>query len=129
MRDLGAAPKVCSRGAVAPAPYSYKKPCQTRKYRPRLRNALYAQSGGVSAVINASACGVIEAARKHRGRIGKIYAGRDGIIGALTEDLIDLSRESARHHPRRCATRRPAPSARRASSSRAWSRTAPSTSG
>jgi ATP-dependent phosphofructokinase / diphosphate-dependent phosphofructokinase len=59
------------------------------------RNALYAQSGGVSAVINASACGVIETARKHRGRIGKIYAGRDGIIGALTENLIDLSRESA----------------------------------
>ena len=59
------------------------------------RNALYAQSGGVSAVINASACGVIETARKHRNRIGNIYAGRDGIIGALTEDLIDLSRESA----------------------------------
>ena len=59
------------------------------------RNALYAQSGGVSAVINASACGVIETARKHRSRIGHIYAGRDGIIGALTENLIDLSRESA----------------------------------
>ena len=58
------------------------------------RNALYAQSGGVSAVINASACGVIETARKHRRQIGRIYAGRDGIIGALTEDLIDLSRES-----------------------------------
>ncbi|HEY5019850.1 MAG TPA: 6-phosphofructokinase [Steroidobacteraceae bacterium] len=59
------------------------------------RNALYAQSGGVSAVINASACGVIEAARKHRRQIGRIYAGRDGIIGALSENLIDLSRESA----------------------------------
>jgi ATP-dependent phosphofructokinase / diphosphate-dependent phosphofructokinase len=59
------------------------------------RNALYAQSGGVSAVINASACGVIETARKHRRQIGHIYAGRDGIIGALTENLIDLSRESA----------------------------------
>lgn len=59
------------------------------------RNALYAQSGGVSAVINASACGVIETARRYRGRINKIYAGRDGIIGALTEDLIDLSYESA----------------------------------
>ena len=58
------------------------------------RNALYAQSGGVSAVINASACGVIEAARKHPRRIGRIFAGRDGIIGALTENLIDLSRES-----------------------------------
>jgi 6-phosphofructokinase 1 len=60
------------------------------------KNAFYAQSGGVTAVINASACGVIEAARKHKDRIGKVYAGRDGIIGALTEDLIDTSRESAR---------------------------------
>jgi len=57
------------------------------------RNAFYAQSGGVSAVINASACGVIETARKHRKHIGKVYAGRDGIIGALTEDLIDTSKE------------------------------------
>jgi 6-phosphofructokinase 1 len=59
------------------------------------RNAFYAQSGGVTAVINASACGVIEEARKHKGKIAKLYAGRDGIIGALTEDLIDTSRESA----------------------------------
>ena len=58
------------------------------------RNAFYAQSGGVTAVINASACGVIETARKHKDRIGKVYAGRNGIIGALTEDLIDTSRES-----------------------------------
>ncbi len=57
-------------------------------------NAFYAQSGGVTAVINATACGVIETARKHASRIGKVYAGRDGIIGALTEDLIDTSRES-----------------------------------
>jgi 6-phosphofructokinase 1 len=64
------------------------------KTTPVARNALYAQSGGVSAVINASACGVIEAALKNRRRIGHIYAGRDGIIGALTEDLIDLSREA-----------------------------------
>jgi 6-phosphofructokinase len=64
------------------------------KQKSAARNALYAQSGGVSAVINASACGVIEAARKARRQIAKIYAGRDGIIGALTEDLIDLSRES-----------------------------------
>ena len=62
--------------------------------KPTPRNALYAQSGGVSAVINASACGVIEAAFKARRHIHKIYAGRDGIVGALTEDLIDLSRES-----------------------------------
>jgi len=59
------------------------------------RNAFYAQSGGVTAVINASAAGVIETARKHRKHIGKVYAGRNGIIGALTEDLIDTSRESA----------------------------------
>ncbi|HEX6945147.1 MAG TPA: 6-phosphofructokinase [Casimicrobiaceae bacterium] len=59
-------------------------------------NAFYAQSGGVTAVINASAAGVIETARAHRDRIGKVYAGRNGIIGALTEDLIDTSKESAR---------------------------------
>lgn len=62
---------------------------------PKTKNAFYAQSGGVTAVINASACGVIETARKHKTRIGKVYAGRNGIIGALTEDLIDTSRESA----------------------------------
>jgi len=59
-----------------------------------VKNAFYAQSGGVTAVINASACGVIETARKHPGQIGKIFAGRDGIVGALTEDLIDTSLES-----------------------------------
>src|SRR5689334_10600212 len=59
------------------------------------RNAFYAQSGGVTAVINASAAGVIETARRHKNRIGKVYAGRNGIIGALTEDLIDTSKESA----------------------------------
>jgi len=58
------------------------------------RNAFYAQSGGVTAVINASAAGVIDACRKHSKRIGKLYAGRHGIVGALTEDLIDTSRES-----------------------------------
>jgi 6-phosphofructokinase 1 len=69
---------------------------QSRKgRRPVLKNAFYAQSGGVTAVINASACGVIEAARKYPGKIGKVYAGRDGIVGALTEDLIDTSKESA----------------------------------
>ncbi len=60
------------------------------------RNAFYAQSGGVTAVINASACGVIETARKHKNKIGKVYAGRNGIIGALTEDLIDTSKETAK---------------------------------
>jgi ATP-dependent phosphofructokinase / diphosphate-dependent phosphofructokinase len=58
------------------------------------RNAFYAQSGGVTAVINASAAGVIDAAKRHRKHIGKVYAGRDGIVGALTEDLIDVSAES-----------------------------------
>jgi len=64
-----------------------------RKAKPK--NAFYAQSGGVSAVINASACGVIETAMRNPKHIGKVYAGRHGIIGALTEDLIDVSRESA----------------------------------
>ena len=59
------------------------------------RNAFYAQSGGVTAVINASAAGVLETARRLKSKIGKVYAGRNGIIGALTEDLIDTSRESA----------------------------------
>ena len=58
------------------------------------KNAFYAQSGGVTAVINASAAGVIEAARDNKATIGKLYAGRNGIIGALTEDLIDTSKES-----------------------------------
>ncbi len=59
------------------------------------KNAFYAQSGGVTAVINASACGVIETARKHSDKIANVYAGRNGIIGALTEDLIDTNQESA----------------------------------
>lgn len=59
------------------------------------KNAFYAQSGGVTSVINASACGLIEAARQHKAQIGKVYAGNNGIIGALREELIDTSRESA----------------------------------
>ncbi len=59
------------------------------------RNAFYAQSGGVTAVINTTAGAVIETARNHPDQIAKVYAGRDGIIGALTEDLIDTSQESA----------------------------------
>jgi 6-phosphofructokinase len=58
------------------------------------KNAFYAQSGGVTAVINASACGVIETARANKRSIGKVFAGRNGIIGALEEDLIDTTRES-----------------------------------
>jgi len=69
-----------------------KKTVKAKKEAPK--NAFYAQSGGVTAVINASACGVIETARKNKNKIGKVYAGRNGIIGALTEDLIDTSKES-----------------------------------
>ena len=58
------------------------------------KNAFYAQSGGVTAVINASACGVIEAAREHPDHIGNVYAGLNGILGALREELIDVSQES-----------------------------------
>ena len=73
-----------------------KKKTTKRKAKPKTpaKNAFYAQSGGVTSVINASAAGVIEAARKSN-KIGKVYAGRNGIIGALTEDLIDTSKESA----------------------------------
>ncbi len=60
------------------------------------KNAFYAQSGGVTAVINASACAVIETARKNKDRIGRVYAGRNGIVGALNEDLIDTGKEPAR---------------------------------
>ena len=59
-----------------------------------VRNAFYAQSGGVTAVINASAYSLLQTARQYRAKIGKVYAGRNGIIGALTEDLIDTSVES-----------------------------------
>ena len=58
------------------------------------KNAFYAQSGGVTAVINASACGVIQTARQNADKIANVYAGNNGIIGALTEDLIDTSKES-----------------------------------
>lgn len=59
------------------------------------KNAFYAQSGGVTSVINASACGVIETARLHSDKIGKVYAGKNGILGALNEELIDTSLFSA----------------------------------
>jgi 6-phosphofructokinase 1 len=58
------------------------------------KNALYCQSGGVTAVINATACGVIESARKHSDKIGIVYGAKNGIIGALREELIDTSFES-----------------------------------
>ena len=60
------------------------------------KNALYAQSGGVTAVINASACGVIQTARQYPQHIAKVYAGRNGIMGVLEEDLIDTGKETAR---------------------------------
>ena len=74
-----------------------KKKTTARAKKPKVapKNAFYAQSGGVTAVINASACGLLETARKYKNKIGKVYAGRNGIIGALTEDLIDTSKESA----------------------------------
>jgi len=59
------------------------------------KNILYAQSGGVTAVINATACGVIQTARKNRKKIGKVYAGFEGIVGALTDNIVDTSHESA----------------------------------
>ena len=57
-------------------------------------NAFYAQSGGVTSVINASACGVIETARNRKKQIGRVYAGKNGILGALKEELIDTNRET-----------------------------------
>jgi 6-phosphofructokinase 1 len=59
-----------------------------------VKNAIYAQSGGVTAVINASACAVIQTAKQHPQKIAKVYAAKNGIIGALQEELIDTSLES-----------------------------------
>ena len=59
-----------------------------------VKNAFYAQSGGVTAVINNTACAVIETAKRYPQQIGKVYAGRNGILGALHEELIDTSLES-----------------------------------
>lgn len=55
-------------------------------------NAFYAQSGGVTAVINASVAAVIEACRENSGAINRLYAGHNGILGALNEELIDTGR-------------------------------------
>ena len=57
------------------------------------KNLLYAQSGGVTPVINATACGLIEEARQNSDQLGKVYAGKEGIIGILNEELIDTSKE------------------------------------
>jgi 6-phosphofructokinase 1 len=59
-------------------------------------NAFYAQSGGVTAVINATACGVLQTAAEHKDVIGKVLVGANGIVGALNEELIDASKESKR---------------------------------
>jgi len=58
------------------------------------KNAFYAQSGGVTSVINATAAALILEAKKHKDKIGKVYAGKNGILGALREELIDTSKES-----------------------------------
>ena len=87
------AKKKVAKKKVAKKKSAKKTVRATAKAAPQ--NAFYAQSGGVTAVINASACGVLEEARKHKNKIGKVYAGRNGIIGALTEDLIDTSKETA----------------------------------
>jgi 6-phosphofructokinase len=89
MRAL--APYAILRRHLLYHPYSRMSPMS--KARPR--NAFYAQSGGVTAVINASAAGVIEACRSNKQRIRTVLAGRNGIVGALNEDLIDTSKESA----------------------------------
>ena len=87
---------------------------------------LYAQSGGVTAVINATASAVIAAARARR---VKVLAARNGILGALREELIDTSAERRGGDPRRWRTRPAAPSAAAASSSSRWKTTARATSG
>ena len=88
--------KVAKKKTTAKKKVTAKKTTRkkTRVVKEKPKNAFYAQSGGVTAVINASAAGVIETARKHKNKIGTVYAGRNGIIGALLEDLIDTSKES-----------------------------------
>ena len=58
------------------------------------KNAFYAQSGGVTSVINATAAALILETKKHKSKIKKVYAGKNGILGALKEELIDTSKES-----------------------------------
>jgi len=85
--------KVTAKKKTASKKATSKKKVAAKAEKPK--NAFYAQSGGVTAVINASACGVIETARANKAKIGKVYAGQNGIIGALLEELIDTSKESA----------------------------------
>src|SRR5580658_2654338 len=58
-------------------------------------NAVVAQSGGPTAVINSSACGVIEEARLQKQTIGKLFGANNGILGIVQEDLFDLDAESS----------------------------------
>ena len=60
-----------------------------------LKNAIYAQSGGVTAVINSTAAGVIQMVRQHRDKIGKIYAAQNGILGVLNGQLFDCDEFSS----------------------------------
>jgi len=76
--------------------FTYNDIANTKEFFMPKPNAFYAQSGGVTSVINASACGLIETARKYKNKIGKILASKNGIIGALQEELIDTSKESAK---------------------------------
>ena len=55
------------------------------------KNAFYAQSGGVTSVINATAAALILESKKYQSKIGKVYAGKNGILGALKEELFDTS--------------------------------------
>ncbi len=74
-----------------------KKNLKSQRVIPKKKmNAFYGQSGGVTAVINSTACGVIETARKHKNKIGKVFVGRHGIQGLLMEELYDTSKESAK---------------------------------
>ncbi|MBM3345417.1 MAG: diphosphate--fructose-6-phosphate 1-phosphotransferase, partial [Betaproteobacteria bacterium] len=63
--------------------------------RPQPCNAIYAQAGGATAVINASAAAIIEETQAQPSRIRKLYAARDGLLGVLAEDLVDTSKETA----------------------------------
>jgi len=58
------------------------------------KNIFYAQSGGVTPVINATAAGLIDALVKNKSFFGKLLVGKNGIAGALNEELIDVSKEN-----------------------------------
>ena len=74
-------------------------------------NAFYAQSGGVTAVINATACGVLQTAAEHKDVIGKVLVGANGIVGALNEDLLMRPKKPS-DQSLGCVARRVVPSAR-----------------